>query len=113
MLTRKIQNDGVISDIIAKINRINFISVVKGAWGYYFVRSSPEENFSLYYDVQDTMYPCTCYPSNRSRFTEDDVIYDLLEVNRFKKSYNKDKKFELWCKKYVTTSSKILNGGMR
>lgn len=93
-ITKKIKNDGVINDIIKNMPKIWLISI-SGTWGYYYARPMPGEKFKLFQDVQDSMYPCTCFESV-NLYSEDDVIQDLLHRNMFTKSYKEDKDFEIY-----------------
>lgn len=93
-ITKKIKNDGVINDIIKNMPKIWLITI-SGTWGDYYARPMPGEKFKLFQDVQDSMYPCTCFESD-DLYSEDDVIQDLLHKNRFTKSYKEDKDFEIY-----------------
>lgn len=93
-ITKKIKNDGVINAIIKNMPNIWLITI-SGTWGYYYARPMPGEKFKLFQDVQDSMYPCTCFTSD-DLYSEDDVIQDLLLRNKFTKSYKQDKKFEIY-----------------
>lgn len=93
-ITKKIKNDGVINDIIKNMSKIWLITI-SGTWGYYYARPIPGEKFKLFQDVQDSMYPCTCFTSD-DEYSEDDVIQDLLNRNKFTKSYKQDKSFEIY-----------------
>lgn len=93
-ITKKIKNDGVINGIIKNMPNIWLITI-SGTWGYYYARPMPGEKFKLFQDVQDSMYPCTCFTSD-DVYSEDDVIQDLLHRNKFTKSYTKDKDFEIY-----------------
>lgn len=93
-ITKKIKNDGIINDIIKNMPKIWLITI-SGTWGYYYARPMPGEKFKLFQDVQDSMYPCTCFESD-NEYSEDDVIQDLLHKNTFTKSYKEDKDFEIY-----------------
>lgn len=93
-IIKKIKNDGVINYIIKNMPKIWLITI-SGTWGYYYARPMPGEKFKLFQDVQDSMYPCTCFTSD-DEYSEDDVIQDLLNRNKFTKSYKQDKKFEIY-----------------
>lgn len=93
-ITKKIKNDGVINDIIKNMSKIWLITI-SGTWGDYYARPMPGEKFKLFQDVQDSMYPCTCFESDNV-YSEDDVIQDLLHKNKFTKSYKEDKDFEIY-----------------
>lgn len=93
-IIKKIKNDGAINAIIKNMPKIWLITI-SGTWGYYYARPMPGEKFKLFQDVQDSMYPCTCFTSD-DLYSEDDVIQDLLYRNMFTKSYKQDKKFEIY-----------------
>lgn len=93
-IIKKIKNDGAINAIIKNMPKIWLITI-SGTWGYYYARPMPGEKFKLFQDVQDSMYPCTCFTSD-DVYSEDDVIQDLLYRNMFTKSYKQDKKFEIY-----------------
>lgn len=93
-ITKKIKNDGIINDIIKNMPKIWLITI-SGTWGGYYARPMPGEKFKLFQDVQDSMYPCTCFESD-NLYSEDDVIQDLLHKNTFTKSYKEDKDFEIY-----------------
>ena len=93
-IIKKIKNDGVINAIIKNMPKIWLITI-SGTWGYYYARPMPGEKFKLFQDVQDSMYPCTCFTSD-DLYSEDDVIQDLLYRSKFTKSYKQDKKFEIY-----------------
>lgn len=93
-IIKKIKNDGAINYIIKNMPKIWLITI-SGTWGYYYARPMPGEKFKLFQDVQDSMYPCTCFTSD-DEYSEDDVIQDLLNRNKFTKSYKQDKKFEIY-----------------
>ena len=93
-IIKKIKNDGAINAIIKNMPKIWLITI-SGTWGYYYARLMPGEKFKLFQDVQDSMYPCTCFTSD-DLYSEDDVIQDLLYRNMFTKSYKQDKKFEIY-----------------
>lgn len=93
-IIKKIKNDGAINAIIKNMPKIWLITI-SGTWGYYYARPMPGEKFKLFQDVQDSMYPCTCFTSD-DLYSEDDVIQDLLLRNKFTKSYKQDKKFEIY-----------------
>lgn len=93
-IIKKIKNDGAINAIIKNMPKIWLITI-SGTWGYYYARPMPGEKFKLFQDVQDSMYPCTCFTSD-DLYSEDDVIQDLLYRNKFTKSYKKDKNFEIY-----------------
>lgn len=93
-ITKKIKNDGIINDIIKNMPKIWLITI-SGTWGDYYARPMPGEKFKLFQDVQDSMYPCTCFESD-NEYSEDDVIQDLLHKNTFTKSYKEDKDFEIY-----------------
>lgn len=93
-IIKKIKNDGAINAIIKNMPKIWLITI-SGTWGYYYARPMPGEKFKLFQDVQDSMYPCTCFTSD-DEYSEDDVIQDLLLRNKFTKSYKQDKKFEIY-----------------
>lgn len=93
-IIKKIKNDGAINAIIKNMPKIWLITI-SGTWGYYYARPMPGEKFKLFQDVQDSMYPCTCFTSD-DLYSEDDVIQDLLLRNKFTKSYEQDKKFEIY-----------------
>lgn len=93
-IIKKIKNDGAINYIIKNMPKIWLITI-SGTWGYYYARPMPGEKFKLFQDVQDSMYPCTCFTSD-DVYSEDDVIQDLLYRNKFTKSYKQDKNFEIY-----------------
>lgn len=93
-IIKKIKNDGAINAIIKNMPKIWLITI-SGTWGYYYARPMPGEKFKLFQDVQDSMYPCTCFTSD-DVYSEDDVIQELLDRNKFTKSYKQDKKFEIY-----------------
>lgn len=93
-IIKKIKNDGAINAIIKNMPKIWLITI-SGTWGYYYARPMPGEKFKLFQDVQDSMYPCTCFTSD-DVYSEDDVIQDLLYRNKFTKSYKQDKNFEIY-----------------
>lgn len=93
-IIKKIKNDGAINTIIKNMPKIWLITI-SGTWGYYYARPMPGEKFKLFQDVQDSMYPCTCFTSD-DVYSEDDVIQDLLYRNKFTKSYKQDKNFEIY-----------------
>lgn len=93
-IIKKIKNDGAINAIIKNMPKIWLITI-SGTWGYYYARPMPGEKFKLFQDVQDSMYPCTCFTSD-DVYSEDDVIQDLLYRNKFTKSYKQDENFEIY-----------------